>query len=254
MKKTISDDVSVITIDGPSGVGKGTMATMLANELGWHFLDSGAIYRLLALKVMRVGAKNFSPLLPINQWGQSRLICDLENQKSIDSDPIDLANMARNLDIYFKDGKIYLDNQDVTDDIRREEVGLMASKTSAFPEVRQALLERQRAFAQAPGLVTDGRDMGSVVFPNAIVKFYLDADSNIRAHRRELQLKARGISVKFADLLEDIEKRDRQDKSRAIAPLVIPEGAIVIDTGLFNKEQVFEKILKEVQERVVLGR
>lgn len=239
MKKTISYDVSVITIDGPSGVGKGTMATMLANKLGWHFLDSGAIYRLLALKVMRLGAG----LVPaLNGDGQAQ---DL---------PLQLANIARNLDIYFKDGKIYLDNQDVTDDIRREEVGLMASKTSAFPEVRQALLERQRAFAQAPGLVTDGRDMGSVVFPNAIVKFYLDADSKIRAHRRELQLKARGISVKFADLLEDIEKRDRQDKSRVIAPLVIPEGAIVIDTGFLDKEQVFAKILKEVQERVVLGR
>ncbi|MES2204063.1 MAG: (d)CMP kinase [Pseudomonadota bacterium] len=211
----------VITIDGPSGVGKGTMATMLANKLCWHFLDSGAIYRLLALKISLVGATGGRPV----EW----------------------ADMARNLDIYFKDGRTYLDNQDVTDDIRREEVGLMASKTSAFPEVRQALLERQRAFAQAPGLVTDGRDMGSVVFPNAFIKFYLDADAEIRARRREQQLKARGISVKFGDLLEDIEKRDRQDKSRSVAPLVIPEGAIVIDTGLLNKEQVFEKMLDEVR-------
>ena len=214
----------VITIDGPSGVGKGTMATMLANTLGLHYLESGAIYRLLALKVLGDGQ------------AQGR--------------PLQLAEMARNLNIYFKDGRTYLDGKDVTDDIRREEVGLMASKTSAFPEVRQALLERQRAFAQAPGLVTDGRDMGSVVFPNAVIKFYLDADAEIRAHRREQQLKASGISVKFADLLEDIQKRDAQDKSRAVAPLVVPEGAIVIDTGLLNKEQVFEKMLAKVRSRL----
>ena len=221
----------VITIDGPSGVGKGTMATMLANTLDWHYLESGAIYRLLALKVMRVGAG----LVPAH------------------FDPTELADIARSLDIYFKNGRSYLDNEDVTDEIRREEVGLMASKTSAFPEVRQALLERQVAFAEAPGLVTDGRDMGSVVFPNAVIKFYLDADAEIRAHRRELQLKAQGISVKFADLLEDIQKRDRQDKSRPVAPLVIPEGAIVIDTGLLNKEQVFEKMLCEVRSRLGLN-
>ncbi len=225
MKNVISTKAPfVVTIDGPSGVGKGTMATMLASTLGWHFLDSGAIYRLLALKV---------GVAPVRARA-----------------PVELADMARNLDIYFKDSRTYLDNEDVTDAIRREEVGLMASQTSAFPEVRQALLERQRAFAQAPGLVTDGRDMGSVVFPNALIKFYLDADAEIRAHRREQQLKARGISVKFADLLEDIQKRDAQDKSRAVAPLVIPEGAIVIDTGLLSREQVFEKMLREVRSRL----
>ena len=133
---------SVITIDGPSGVGKGTMATMLANTLGWHFLDSGAIYRLLALKVMRVGASGGSPS--------------------------ELAEMARNLDIYFKDGRTYLDNRDVTDDIRREEVGLMASKTSAFPEVRQALLERQRAFAER--IVALARPRGAKVLYNGDVE------------------------------------------------------------------------------------
>ncbi len=213
----------VITIDGPSGVGKGTMATMLANTLGWHFLDSGALYRLLALKVLRVGAG---------------LV------------PVQLVDIAKNLDIYFKDTRVYLDNEDVTEAIRQEEVGLAASQTSAFPEVRQALLERQRAFAQAPGLVTDGRDMGSVVFPNADVKFYLDASPEIRAKRREQQLKASGISVKFGDLLEDMQKRDRQDKSRLVAPLVVPQGAIEIDTGLLSKEQVFEKILSEVKSRL----
>lgn len=218
------NNVPVITIDGPSGVGKGTMATLLANTLSWHYLESGAIYRLLALKVMRVGVNGGSPS--------------------------ELADMARNLDIHFKDARTFLDNEDVSHEIRREEIGLAASKTSAFLEVRQALMERQRAFAQIPGLVTDGRDMGSVVFPNAEIKFYLDADAEIRAHRREQQLKASGISVKFGDLLEDIEKRDRQDKSRLIAPLVIPEGAIVIDTGLLSKEQVFEKMLSEVRSRL----
>lgn len=216
----------VITIDGPSGVGKGTMATMLANTLGWHFLDSGAIYRLLALKTLNVGATGRSPS--------------------------ELAEMARNLDIHFKNGRIYLDNEDVTEAIRREEIGLLASKTSAFPEVRQALLERQRAFAQAPGLITDGRDMGSVVFPDALIKFYLDASPEIRAERRAEQLKARGISVKFADLLEDMQKRDRQDKSRLVAPLVVPKGAIEIDTGLLSKEQVFDKILSDVRSGLAL--
>lgn len=223
--------IPVITIDGPSGVGKGTMATLLANTLGWHFLDSGAIYRLLALKAMRVGVDS----APVQDNGQAQ---DL---------PLQLADIARNLDIQFKNFRIYLDNEDVTDDIRREEVGLAASKTSAFSEVRQALLERQRAFAQTPGLVTDGRDMGSVVFPEALLKFYLDASPEIRAERRVEQLKARGISVKFEDLLEDMQKRDRQDKSRLVSPLVIPEGAIVIDTGLLSREQVFEKMRVAVQ-------
>ncbi len=220
----------VITIDGPSGVGKGTMATMLANTLGWHFLDSGALYRLLALKALKnAGQVQGLPLLtPVSV----------------------LVDMAKNLDIYFKDARIYLDNEDVTEAIRQEEVGLTASQTSAFPEIRQALLERQRAFAQAPGLVTDGRDMGSVVFPDAEVKFYLDASPEIRARRREQQLKAGGISVKFGDLLEDMQKRDRQDKSRLVAPLVVPQGAIEIDTGLLSKEQVFEKILSEVRSRL----
>lgn len=214
----------VITIDGPSGVGKGTIATMLANTLGWHYLESGAIYRLLALKALNDGQ-----------------VQDL---------PLHLAEMARNLNIYFKNGRTFLDNVDVTDDIRREEIGLTASKTSAFPEVRQALLERQRAFGQAPGLVTDGRDMGSVVFPNAFLKFYLDADASIRAERRLLQLESSGVSAQLADILEDIEKRDRQDKSRPVAPLIIPDGAIVMDTGRLTKEQVFDKMLEDVRKRL----
>jgi cytidylate kinase len=217
----------VITIDGPSGVGKGTMATMLANTLGWHFLDSGALYRLLALKVTLVGGGGARPL-------ESAM----------------LVHNAINLNIYFQNHRSYLDDQDVTEAIRQEKVGLLASQISAIPEVRQALLERQRAFAQAPGLVTDGRDMGSVVFPNADLKFYLDASPKIRAQRREQQLKASGISVKFGDLLEDMQKRDRQDKSRLVAPLVVPQEAIEIDTGLLSKEQVFEKILSEVKSRL----
>lgn len=225
----------VITIDGPSGVGKGTMAVMLAHKLGWHYLDSGAIYRLLALKVMCVEAKNFSPL------------------PSAHFLPTELADIARNLDIHFKDSRTYLDNKDVTDEIRREEVGLMASKTSAFPEVRQALLERQRAFAQAPGLVTDGRDMGSVVFPDAIQKFYLDASPEIRAERRQEQLKAQGKSVRFADLLLDMQQRDQQDKSRQVSPLVVPKGAVVIDSGRLSKSQTFEKMLADVQESLKIG-
>lgn len=217
----------VITIDGPSGVGKGTMAIMLADALGWHLLDSGAIYRLLALKASMVGENALTPL--------------------------EFVDLAKHLDIRFQNGRAYLENRDVTESVRREETGLMASKISAIPEVRQALLERQRAFAQFPGLVTDGRDMGSVVFPEALVKFYLDADPEVRARRRELQLKERGISVTFFDLLKDIQKRDQQDKSRSTAPLVIPKEAIVIDTGSLDKQQVFEKILHEVRKRLRNG-
>lgn len=234
----------VITIDGPSGVGKGTVANRLAQVLGWHFLDSGAMYRLLALQVFRVGLG----LLP----ALNNDLSALDNRQKQDL-PLQLATMAKNLDIRFQYQRCYLDDQDVTDAIRQEDIGLIASKISAFPEVRQALLERQRAFAKAPGLVTDGRDMGSVVFPQATIKFYLDADAEIRARRRELQLKERGIDVIFGDLLEDIKKRDQQDKSRAIAPLVVPEGAIVIDTGTLNKDQVFEKMMAEVRCRVNVG-
>ncbi|MCD8524367.1 MAG: (d)CMP kinase [Gammaproteobacteria bacterium] len=218
----------VITIDGPSGVGKGTVAGELAETLGWHFLDSGAIYRLLALTIVQNGqVLNASP----DQW----------------------AKMAKELHIRFAKQRIYLDGHDVTDAIRDESIGLLASKVSAISSVREALLERQRAFAQAPGLVTDGRDMGSVVFPSACLKFYLDAAPEVRARRRERQLKDRGINVTFVDLLEDIKKRDQQDSSRLIAPLIIPEGAVTIDTSFLNKTQVFEKVMSYVYRHLDVG-
>lgn len=225
----LSDEkVPVITIDGPSGVGKGTVASQLSETLGWHFLDSGAIYRLLALKIV-------------------------QGNQDLNASPDQWAKMAKELRIHFAKQRIYLEDNDVTDAIRDESIGLLASKVSAISSVREALLERQRAFAKAPGLVTDGRDMGSVVFPSACLKFYLDATPDVRARRRERQLKDRGINVTFIDLLEDIKKRDQQDSTRLIAPLVVPEGAVTIDTSFLDKTQVFEKIMSHVSRRLDRG-
>ncbi|ETI62456.1 (d)CMP kinase [Marinomonas profundimaris] len=214
----------VITIDGPSGAGKGTVSQLIAEKLGWHILDSGALYRLLALAVSHHG---------------------------MSSDDVEtLKVLAEHLDIQFQqsdEGKveIILEGETVTQAIRTEDVGNRASKLAAIPEVREGLLLRQRAFSQAPGLVADGRDMGTVVFPSAQIKIFLTASAEERAQRRLQQLQQKGETVNLAELVKTIKERDERDANRTIAPLVPAAGALVIDSTDLNIEQVVEMIFAE---------
>lgn len=210
----------IITVDGPSGAGKGTLASMLAEHYQWHFLDSGAIYRVLAMAALHHGIE----------------LSDVDG----------LAPLANGLDVVFtinnNSQRIILEGEDVTDDIRNEDVGNAASQVAAIPLVREALLRRQRAFQETPGLVADGRDMGTVVFPNAQAKIFLTASAEIRAQRRYEQLKAKGQNVKLSRLLADIQARDERDANRKIAPLRPAEDAFQIDSTELNITQVFEKV------------
>jgi cytidylate kinase len=214
----------VITIDGPSGAGKGTVSQLIAEKLGWHILDSGALYRLLALAVSHHG---------------------------MSSDDVEtLKVLAEHLDIQFEqseEGKveIILEGEIVTQAIRTEEVGNSASKLASIPEVREGLLLRQRAFSQAPGLVADGRDMGTVVFPSAQIKIFLTASAEERAQRRLQQLQQKGEAVNLDELVKTIKERDERDANRAIAPLVPAAGALVIDSTDLTIEQVVEMIFAE---------
>jgi cytidylate kinase len=225
--------VPVITIDGPSGSGKGTVAALLAGKLGWNFLDSGALYRLLAFAARNHGV-------------------DLTNEEA-------LKVLAEHLDVQFgaaRDGHgmvIILEGEDVTEAIRNETVGAGASQVAALPVVRTALLQRQTAFREAPGLVADGRDMGTVVFPDAPLKIFLTASAEERARRRYLQLKARGDDVNLASLLEEIRERDERDTQRAVAPLKPAEDAIQLDSTTLSIEEVLQRILSEVADRDLAG-
>jgi cytidylate kinase len=216
-------DVPVITIDGPSGTGKGTISHRLAKHLGWHFLDSGAIYRVLAYAAL---------------------------QHAIDFNDIDkLVHLAHHLNLQFQvdpsqSGAILLDGQDISATIRTETAGQNASKIAVIPEVREALLARQRAFAKLPGLVTDGRDMGTVVFPNANLKIYLDASVEERAKRRYLQLKETKNNASLAQVIDELVKRDARDTARTHAPLKPAKDAVLIDTTGLTVVQVFDNVLQ----------
>ncbi|HDK02869.1 MAG TPA: (d)CMP kinase [Gammaproteobacteria bacterium] len=204
-----STSVPVITLDGPGGSGKGTVGRRLARELGWHFLDSGALYRLVALAAQRRGV-------------------------ALD-DTDALASLARDLPVVFEpgeadEGRILFDGADVGDAIRTEEWGERASRVAMLPEVRSALLARQREFCRPPGLVADGRDMGSVVFPGAVLKIFLTASPHERALRRYNQLKEKGLSANLATLSDEIARRDTRDAVRAVAPLRPAPDAHVLDT------------------------
>ncbi len=219
----------VITIDGPSGTGKGTICHMLAKHLEWHFLDSGAIYRVLAFAAVKKG---------IN--------IDEVNQ---------LVSLANSLDLRFESDEsqnsfVFLDEQEVSRDIRTEQCGQNASKYGAIPEVREALLERQRAFAVPPGLVTDGRDMGTVIFRSAILKIYLYATTEERASRRYLQLKESGNDASLAQVVDELAKRDARDTERAHSPLKPAEDAVLIDTTGLTIVQVFNNVIQLVDKHL----
>jgi cytidylate kinase len=221
-------DVPVITVDGPSGAGKGTISHMLAEALGWHLLDSGALYRVT---------------------GQA---CLIEGVSWEDHPAV--TEVARHLDVSFcaaASGEILVayKGADVSRAIRTEEGGRGASTVAAIPAVREALLQRQREFRRSPGLVADGRDMGTVVFPAAPLKFYLTASATERAERRYRQLLAKGESVSLPRLLEDIEERDARDSSREVSPLVPAEDAIIIDSTATPISDVFELVMRKVEEK-----
>ena len=209
--------IPVIAIDGPTASGKGTVARELAHGLGFHYLDSGALYRITALAALR--------------------------QRADTGDSEALAEIARRLQIEFEDRAIRLAGEDVSTAIRTEEVGKAASAVAVHAAVRLALLERQKAFRQAPGLVADGRDMGTVVFPDAALKVFLVATARARAERRTKQLMENGISANILTLLRDLEERDRRDSERAAAPLVAAADAVVIDSSELSAPQVVEKIM-----------
>jgi len=220
--------VPVLTIDGPGGAGKGTICQKVAKQLNWHLLDSGALYRLTALATQKHGVA-------------------LDNEESI-------ALLAKHLDVQFmpqEDGlvKVILEGEDVTGDIRTEEVGNMASQVASMGSVRQALLERQRDFAQAPGVVADGRDMGTVVFPDAPVKIYLTASAEERAKRRFLQLAEKGIDADVEKILSDIIERDERDMNREVAPLKPAQDALVVESTNMTIEQVLDVVITELEHK-----
>jgi len=219
----------IIAVDGPSGSGKGTVSRLLAERLGWHLLDSGALYRLVALA------------------GAAHGIAD--------SDEAGHAAIAATLDVRFEvdaDGgeRVLLDGRDVTRDLRAEVTGNMASRVAVMPAVRAALLDRQRAFAVPPGLVADGRDMGTVVFPGAPLKIYLTASAEERARRRHKQLKEKGLTVNIADLSQEIRERDLRDSSRPVAPLRPAEDAVILDSTELGIEQVVDQVLALARSRL----
>ena len=216
MSRPRPDRVPVVTVDGPSGSGKGTVSALLAARLGWHLLDSGALYRLVGLAAQRA-------------------------RVSLD-DEAGLAAVAREMDVEFSGPEIRLEGNEVSRELRTEEAGASASKVAVLPRVREALLERQRGFAVPPGLVADGRDMGTVVFPDARLKLFLTATPEQRAMRRHKQLKEKGIDVSLPGLSSDIAQRDLRDENRAVAPLRPAEDARVVDSTSLTPEEVIDLI------------
>jgi cytidylate kinase len=214
-------EVPVIAIDGPSASGKGTIARRVAAELGFHYLESGALYRLIALISLRKGILEESAL----------------------------AKVGSSMDVEFRDEEVFLENHDVTENLRSEECSNRASEVARLPTVRKALLERQRGFRQPPGLVADGRDMGTVVFPDATLKVFLTATPEVRAERRYKQLKEKGIDANLRALSRDLQERDARDANRAVAPLVPAADSQVLDSTALSIDAVAEQILKLHRER-----
>lgn len=218
--------VPVIAIDGPSASGKGTIAKRVAAALGFHYLESGALYRLVALIALRQGL----------------------------NDEAAIAAAAAGMDVYFQGEEIFLEDQDVNLHIRHEEVGKRASDIAPMPAVRRALLERQRAFRQPPGLVADGRDMGTVVFPDAALKIFLTASPEVRAQRRYKQLIEKGIAANLSALSRDLAQRDARDANRAVAPLAPAPDSQVLDSSGLSVEAVADRVLQLWRNKVSGGR
>lgn len=220
----------VITVDGPGSAGKGTLCKAMAEVLQWHLLDSGAIYRVLALAA-------------------------LHHQVGIESEDV-LVPIATHLDVRFVSNngvmEVILEKENVTTEIRTQKVSNTASKIAVFPRVREALLRRQRAFRELPGLVADGRDMGTVVFSDAPVKIFLDASPEVRAHRRLLQLQERNFNVSFETLLYEIKERDDRDRNRAVAPLIPTKDALILDSTSLTIEQVIKQALQFARQKLAL--
>jgi CMP/dCMP kinase len=215
-------EIRIITVDGPSGSGKGTLALRLAENLQWHFLDSGAIYRVLGLLVEREG---------------------------IGIDKVDkIADLARKMPLSFDGERALLETEDITAEIRTETAGNRASKVAAIPAVRSALLSWQRDCAKPPGLVADGRDMGTVVFPQAQLKIFLTASPEERAKRRYKQLKEKGLSVNLADLINEIRERDERDSQRTAAPLLAADDALILDSTRCSIEEVYSQVMEQASK------
>ena len=218
----------IITVDGPSGAGKGTLCHALAEKLGFDFLDSGAIYRITALAAVKSGTA-------------------LDDEDS-------LAEIGRNLDVKFmpKDGEVnvILNGENVGDQIRTAEAGQNASKVAVFPKVREALLQRQRDFSSDRGLIADGRDMGTVVFPDAQVKLFLDASAEERTKRRVKQLQEKGFNANFDEILAEIKERDYRDRNRAVAPLVPAKDALLLDSTDLSIDEVIEQALNHISQYI----
>jgi cytidylate kinase len=225
----VNPSVRVVTLDGPSGSGKGTISRAIARRLGWHLLDSGALYRLVALAGLERG------LEPGDVQGHARIA----------------GAMAVRFDAVADEEHVLLEGRAVTEAIRTEAVGQSASRVAAWPAVRAALLERQRAFAVPPGLVADGRDMGTVVFPQAPLKIYLTASPEERARRRYNQLKQKGSNASLSALSREIAERDARDSSRATAPLVPAADAVVIDSTRLDIEAVLAQVIELGRQRAL---
>lgn len=213
--------IPVIAIDGPSASGKGTVAQLVAQQLGYHYLDSGALYRIVALAALKQGIS----------W----------------QDEAALTKLAQGLAIRFENSEIYLDSINISEDVRTEEMSRGASEVAAHPAVRHALLDLQHGFRQPPGLVADGRDMATVVFPDAETKIYLTASAEVRAERRYKQLMSKGIHANLNDILQDLQKRDARDQQRLVAPLQQSADAKLLETSQLTIEQAVQAVLKHQQ-------